>query len=274
METLLRINHVNKSYGKQQVLHDINLEFKEGIHGLLGPNGAGKTTLMRAILGLIPYEGTIRIENTRIGYLPQDFQMFGRLTVQEAMEYVATLKDVSKQTIDEALEYTALEQQRSKKIKALSGGMLRRLGIAQAILGGSKILVLDEPTVGLDPKQRANVRDLVASLKDSHMVLLSTHIVEDIEYTADTITVINQGVIEAHGKQRELIQDIHGRVQSLIAPRGAESGFPDDAIVLQKKPVEGGISYRLLCHQRIPGAIIEQENLEDFYFSIVGEQNE
>ena len=173
----LKIDNLSKNYGKKSVLKNINLDITPGILGLLGPNGAGKTTLMKCITGLISnYNGTIKYndnifdkepgKNPLLGYLPQRFSLFKQLAVIEAMEYISICKGIKRNLseIENILESVNLIEEKRKKIKNLSGGMLRRFGIAQALIGDPKILIIDEPTSGLDPKERVRFRNILMKL--------------------------------------------------------------------------------------------------------------
>lgn len=224
METL-KINNLSKNYGKIQALNNISFNINKGIYGLLGPNGAGKTTLMRTLTTLMPIEkgeisyGAITWNNEDdvrklIGYLPQHFSMFKNLTVYEAIKYIAILNNIDKRKIEEeiklSLEKTKLYGERDKKVRELSGGMIRRLGIAQAIIGNPKILIVDEPTTGLDPERRIAFRNLLNELGKDRIIILSTHIVEDIETTCNQVCVLNKGNILYNGEvsgMRNLAKD-------------------------------------------------------------------
>ena len=210
MNDLIEIKGLNKYYGKKQALCDINLTIRQGMFGLLGRNGAGKTTLMKTLACLLPKkDGEIRvcgipIENAGeirriIGYLPQEFSMYPTMSVAEAMDYLGILSGLAaverRQRTDRLLEKVNLTDQRHKKIKALSGGMKRRLGIAQALLNDPRVLIVDEPTAGLDPKERVKFRNLIAGLGRDTVVLLSTHIVSDVEKIAGHMLMMSEGRI-------------------------------------------------------------------------------
>ncbi|MDT2499244.1 ATP-binding cassette domain-containing protein [Enterococcus avium] len=185
----IEINHLNQYYGKKQVLYDINLSISTGMFGLLGRNGAGKTTLLKTLVTLLPTnEGEIRMNGidihdqkkirSIIGFLPQEFSMYGNMTAYQALDYLAVLSELDKRTrqtrINALLEQVNLTIHKNVKVKAMSGGMKRRLGIAQALLNDPKILVVDEPTAGLDPEERLRFRNLLAEVSENKIVLLST----------------------------------------------------------------------------------------------------
>lgn len=206
----LIIDNVDKNFGKNKVLNSINLEIGTGLFGLLGPNGAGKTTLMRILATLIiPNNGEIMFNDIKwsknpdkvrriIGYLPQEFGIFKNITAFESLDYIATLKGINDKKkrhlhIESLLDKVNLFSEQHTKVGKFSGGMKRRLGIAQALIGEPQIIIVDEPTAGLDPEERIRFRNLLRQLSIDKVVLLSTHIVEDIEATCNSVAVINKG---------------------------------------------------------------------------------
>ena len=214
MDTRIEIKNLSKNYGKKQALKQINLEIEQGMFGLLGPNGAGKTTLMKILTTLtrktsgdiklcgIPVERCREIRQM-IGYLPQDFSLYGNMSVYEALDYLAVLSGMSKKEramkVPQMLEKVNLKEQHKTRVKTMSGGMKRRLGIAQAIIHDPQIIVVDEPTAGLDPEERVRFRNLLCEIARDRIVILSTHIVGDIEATCENIAVLNQGEILFRG---------------------------------------------------------------------------
>lgn len=227
MEVNITIKDLNKNFGKKQALNHVDLEISKGMFGLLGPNGAGKTTLMKILVTLIkknsgdiemcgvPIEKNNKIRGM-VGYLPQDFSMYGNMSAYEALDYLAVLSGMDKQQrkekVPQMLEKVNLLEQRKTKVKAMSGGMKRRLGIAQAIIHDPKVIIVDEPTAGLDPEERVRFRNLLCEIAKERIVLLSTHIVGDIEATCEEIAVLNHGEIAFRGKVRELLQMVEGKV--------------------------------------------------------------
>lgn len=221
-ETNLCIDNITKKYQSRTVVEPISLKLTTGVYGLLGANGAGKTTLMRMICGILqPTQGQITLagepvtsESYRamLGYLPQDFGYYPDFTGREFLLYMAALKGLSKsqarEKSGELLEMVGLSEQARKKIKTYSGGMKQRLGIAQALLNAPRLLVLDEPTAGLDPKERVRFRDLIAEEGKSSIVLLSTHIVSDVEHIADSILMMKAGRLIYQGKWEESRGDL------------------------------------------------------------------
>ena len=218
----LVIDRVSKQYKNKIAVDRINLTMGKGIYGLLGANGAGKTTLMRMICGILtPTSGTITYDGLDVseeeyravlGYLPQDFGYYPDFSGKDFLFYMAALKGLSKESakkrVNELLELVSLTDVAKKKIKTYSGGMKQRLGIAQALLNNPQILILDEPTAGLDPKERVRFRNLIAELGKDNIVILSTHIVSDIDRIADRILMMNNGKLVFDGTREEISGDL------------------------------------------------------------------
>ena len=218
----LWLNNVSKKYQDKAAVDKVTLRLQPGVTGLLGANGAGKTTLMRMICGILKStEGSIAFDGTDVseesyrdvlGYLPQDFGYYPSFTGRDFLLYMAALKGMSKSAAGsragELMELVSLSGVANKKIKTYSGGMLRRLGIAQALLNDPKILILDEPTAGLDPKERVRFRNLIAEYGKNNIVLLSTHIVSDVEHIADRILMMKDGQITWDGTQSDIKEDL------------------------------------------------------------------
>lgn len=229
MAATIKIQNLNQYYGKKQALKNVNLMIETGMFGLLGRNGAGKTTLMKVLVTLLAKtEGEVtvcgrKIEHAQeirriVGYLPQDFSMYPNMTVYEAMDYLGVLSGLSraqrKQRIPLLLKKVNLQDAHKTKVKALSGGMKRRLGIAQAILHNPKVLVVDEPTAGLDPEERVRFRNLLCEIAQERIVILSTHIVGDIEATCEDIAVLDEGTLIYQGTVTDLTRMAEGKVYS------------------------------------------------------------
>ncbi|WP_195988485.1 ATP-binding cassette domain-containing protein [Clostridium sp. D53t1_180928_C8] len=207
---MIEIKSLSKNYKRKVIIDDINLKMDNGVYGLLGPNGAGKTTFMRCLVSLISFnKGKITVNGKNIkndenylkevGYVPQKFGLFEESTVYEVMEYFCVLKGVIKGSISEEIEnilkLVNLEDKKNNKIKSLSGGMVRRVGIAQSLINNPKIIIFDEPTVGLDPEERIRFKNIVAKIKENKIIIISTHIVEDVEAICDNIIIMNKGKI-------------------------------------------------------------------------------
>ncbi len=230
----LYVEHLTKHFKDLTAVNDVSLQITPGVWGLLGANGAGKTTLMRMIAGIMsPSSGQICYDGIPIndlkesyrdvfGYLPQDFGFYPEFTVKDYLEYISVLKGLtpkdSKRRINELLEQMTLCQVRNKKIIKLSGGMKRRVGIAQALLNEPEILILDEPTSGLDPGERVRFRNLLSEFAHDRIVLISTHIVSDVEYIATQNAVMKGGKLLAKGTTEELVKLVDGKVWTARIP--------------------------------------------------------
>lgn len=217
----LELERLTKQYKNKTAVRDVSLSMTQGVYGLLGANGAGKTTLLRMLCGILkPTAGHIRCNGQEIramggdyrrmlGYLPQDFGYYPSMTAERYLRYLAELKavppELCEQRVTELLELVELRAERGNKIKTFSGGMLRRLGIAQAMLNDPQILILDEPTAGLDPKERIRFRKLISEFSKNRIVLLSTHIVSDVEFIADELILMKKGEIIQTGTVEEII---------------------------------------------------------------------
>lgn len=227
---MLELKNVSKKFRKKEVLKGIDYKFEKGIYGILGPNGAGKTTLIRCITQLYPLNGGEVLYNNKnitdnkeyfsnLGYLPQKYGLFRELTVNEMMETMAAIKEVPKENIKKevtrCIEIVNLSDQLNNKVKTLSGGMIRRLGIAQALLNNAEIIILDEPTAGLDPEERLRFKNIISTLADNHIVIISTHIVEDVEALCDYIMVMDNGKIIGSGTCTEIQEKASGKVFEL-----------------------------------------------------------
>lgn len=230
----LYIEHISKQFKDITAVDDVSLHITPGVWGLLGANGAGKTTLMRMIAGIMkPSAGKILYDSIPIshlkekyrdvfGYLPQEFGFYPEFTVKDYLEYVSVLKGLntkeSKRKINELMEQLTLSHVRNKKIAKLSGGMKRRVGIAQALLNDPEVLILDEPTSGLDPGERVRFRNLLSEFAHDRIVLISTHIVPDVEYIATQNAVMKDGRLLAKGTTEELVKMIDGKVWTALIP--------------------------------------------------------
>ena len=233
----LVLDRVTKQYNSKIAADRISLSLKPGVIGLLGANGAGKTTLMRMICGVIkPSSGSISLDGVDVsdemyrdtlGYLPQDFGYYPNFTGKDFLMYIAALKGLSrseaKRKTAELLKKVNLENAANKKIKGYSGGMKQRLGIAQAVLNDPKILVLDEPTAGLDPKERVRFRNMIAEFSKDSIVLLSTHIVSDVEHIADRVLMMKEGQIIWDGDRNDVPEDLENFYMSKFEDEDMEA---------------------------------------------------
>lgn len=222
------IENLSKKYGRQEVLKNINLYVPAGVYGLLGGNGSGKTTLMRILATVLePSAGTVKIDGIDIkrkrkirritGYLPQEFSVYPNMSVYAALDYLGILAELPKEKrrerINGLLKLVNLDQQRYRRFKNLSGGMKRRFGIAQALLNDPKVLIIDEPTAGLDPEERLRFYDLLAELAKDRIILISTHIAEDIEAVCQRAAVLRAGEVVFEGSVTELLSDHRKEVE-------------------------------------------------------------
>lgn len=264
---VLEVKNVTKKRGRITVLKNISFRLEPGIYGLLGANGAGKTTLFNIICGLLSEDcGGIMFDNkdikdekglflSRLGFLPQDFAYYSNFTGLKFMLYMSALKGIEKRDAREEcirlLEMVGLSEKRNVRIGKYSGGMKQRLGIAQAMLGNPELLILDEPTVGLDPKERVRFRNLISSFSDNKIVILSTHIVADVEYIADEILVLKKGVLENRGTSRELIKVIDNYVwECLVDPKDLDY-YLSHFIISNQKHQDGKIALRIVAEKSL-----------------------
>ena len=288
MSLTIQIKDLDKYYGKKQALNHINLTIHQEMFGLLGRNGAGKTTLMKTLATLlekqkgeiricgIPVEETARVRKM-IGYLPQDFSMYPNMTVYEAMDYLGVLSGMSKekrkQRIPVLLEQVNLQNDSRKKVRALSGGMRRRLGIAQAILHDPKVLIVDEPTAGLDPEERVRFRNLLCEIAEKRIVILSTHIVGDIEATCENLAVMDQGKILYHGTVETLIELAKDKVYTAEISKKELPVMKENYLVTGMLSVGNNVSVRFLSEKKpFDGAKPCSAGVEDAYLYLMEEK--
>lgn len=282
MENKIEIRNVDKFYGRKQALYDINLTINQGMFGLLGRNGAGKTTLMKTLATLhqkrngsitvcgIPIEHTKDIRGIT-GYLPQDFSMYPSMTVEESLDYLGVLSGMNKELREKRiallLKRVNLTEHKHKKVKALSGGMKRRLGIAQALLHEPKVLIVDEPTAGLDPEERIRFRNLLCEVAEERIVILSTHIVGDIEATCEDIAIMNNGHILWKGTVSQLLDNARGKVFTVNISKNFLSQIKKDYIVTGILVQSSYITVRLISDNPpdLQEAASAEPNVEDAY---------
>ncbi len=279
----LQISHVTKEFRDKKAVDDVSLTLTPGVWGLLGANGSGKTTLMRIIAGIMePARGEVLCDGIPIrtlgeryrdvfGYLPQEFGFYPEFTVKDYLEYMAALKGLRRQEtrtrIDILLEQLTLLEVKKKRIARLSGGMKRRVGIAQALLNDPQVLILDEPTSGLDPGERVRFRNLLSEFARGRIVLISTHIVPDVEYIAARNAVMKDGRIVAQGTTQELVKPVAGKVWSCSVPAQKLAEYERSLRVVNLKCGEGDrAEIRYLAEaEAVAGSVPAEPRLEDLY---------
>lgn len=260
---MITVSQLTKTYGKKvQALRGVDLEIGTSMFGLVGPNGAGKTTLMRILAGLIrPSSGSATVLGNDIttgrgklavksvlGYLPQELGLYPDLSALEFLEYIALLKGVTDKTererqLAETLELVGLTGDARRRLRTYSGGMKRRVGIAQALLGHPQLLIVDEPTSGMDPEERVRLRNLLSEMAGRCTVILSTHIVEDISQSCNDMAVLHLGKVLFRGSPRELISQVRGLVWTILT----KGESPDsDLVVVSTMNVQDGVQYRVV----------------------------
>lgn len=284
----LTISDLTKDFGSFRAVDQVTFSMHSGVYGLLGVNGAGKTTLMRMLTTLIrPTGGEIRWDGQDVfrmdsayrkllGYLPQDFGYYPDFSIYDYLMYIASIKGIrpaaAKQRALRLLKQVGLSQAGHKKMKTLSGGMKRRVGIAQAMLNDPKILILDEPTAGLDPNERIRFRNLISELSEDRIVLLSTHIVSDIEYIASEILLMKDGRITLSGTAEEVIASMPERVWLFSVPREQVDRYLAAYRVSNLKTTPAGATLRVLSAEcPAIGAVETAATLEDVFLHYFGE---
>ncbi|GHO81227.1 multidrug ABC transporter ATP-binding protein [Ktedonobacter sp. SOSP1-85] len=279
----IEIQHLTKVYrGGVHALQDLNLTIPSGMFGLLGPNGAGKTTLMRILAGILPategsirvgsYDGTTERGRTAVkrvlGYLPQDLGMYPDLSAYEFLDYIGILKGLDErkqrqQRVNELLETVALSDVARRKLKTFSGGMKRRVGIAQALLNDPQLLIVDEPTAGLDPEERIRFRNLLSDLAGERTVLLSTHIIEDIAQTCQQLALMKNGRVLFQGTIMSMLEETHGKVWQVTTPGQKPEG---NFTVVSTLNMGNSVQYRIVGEKPSSSDVIALDpSLEDSY---------
>ena len=285
----LQVEHLCKFYRKKEALRDVNFTLKQGVYGLLGENGAGKSTLMRILTtvdfpssGSVLYQGrniTKMDEDYRdlIGYMPQDYSVYPGFTATDFLDYMGTLKGIPKDKlkikIPEVLEFVNLSDVANKKVRTFSGGMKRRIGIAQAILNDPEILILDEPTAGLDPKERIRFSNIISNMAKEKIILFSTHIVSDIEAIANRIIIINKGEIMETGNIDTLVEGVAGKVWEAVVTQDRMNDVNKERAVIHIKQAGKEVQIRFVgealpdiqCSLVVP-------TLEDYYIYVSGKR--
>ena len=266
---MLQIDHVTKKYQNFTALKDIDLELDYGLYGLLAPNGAGKTTLMKMMATLLyPTEGSILWEGREIqklddqyreklGFLPQDFGYYRDYTPERYLRYIGILKGIRKEQlkkeIPRLLEQVGLTEAAKKKMKKFSGGMIQRVGIAQALLGNPEILILDEPTAGLDPKERVRFRKILTSLSGDKIVIISTHIVSDVEFIANHIIMLKDKQVYANDSVENLCMTLEGKIFSTTVRTEELADFERKYQVVSQRQEGGNCEIRFIAEKKEEG---------------------
>ena len=276
----LTVDRLSKLYKNKIAVDRVSLSLHEGVYGLLGENGAGKTSLIRMVCGVLkPSSGSISFNGLDVGdeeyrallgYLPQDFGYYPEFSAQDFMYYMASLKGLTKPAARaktrELLELVSLSDVAKKKIRTFSGGMKQRLGIAQTLLNDPKLLVLDEPTAGLDPKERIRFRNLIARLGQNRIVLLSTHIVSDVEHIAGTILLMKKGKMLHQGSLEDITQVIRGKVYQCLMENNEAQELTRLYPIINYRSQGEKVLLRFVCQGDPPaGAVKVTAGLEDLY---------
>jgi ABC-type multidrug transport system ATPase subunit len=281
-------NNISKEFKDLKAAYNINLEFTAGIWGLLGPNGAGKTTLMKMLVGNIkPNSGKIMLDDVnidelkgayldKIGYLPQQLGYDKNQSVEDFLHYIGCLKGISKELrnerISELLSQFNLSEVRKKKVDKLSGGMKRRVGICQAMLSNPNILIVDEPTASLDIEERRKFRQYLTTIGKEKIVILSTHIVSDIEFIANYLVLMEKGKVIAAGESRSLIQTLDGNVFEAVVAENDMARLEKEYRIMNFRNEDGGqVAIRYVADTPLPNSKLVSPSLNDFYLSKVKE---
>lgn len=282
---MLDIQHLSKTYSNGvKAINNITLQIKPGMFGLLGPNGAGKSSLMRTIATLqLPDEGTLRFDSIDIlnqpqelrkilGYLPQEFGVYPKVSAEELLTHLAVLKGMTenaarKECVDFLLHKTNLYDVRKKNLGTYSGGMKQRFGIAQALLGKPRLIIVDEPTAGLDPAERNRFHNLLSEIGETTVVILSTHIVEDVSNLCNDMAIINKGSVVANGKPQETLSALEGKIFSRIVEKAALEEYSRSFRVLNSR-LMGGKPQLFVYADSHPGDgfLPVEAGLEEVYF--------
>lgn len=286
----LKIENITHRYKDFVALRQINCELTPGIYGLLGPNGAGKTTFMRILVDVCaPTEGRVLYQNREIhvlgskyreivGYLPQTFNGYRHFTAEKFLYYVANLKGLDKTEaatkVSELLELVGLENDKKKKLKGFSGGMKRRVGIAQALLNNPEILILDEPTAGLDPSERIRLRGILSKLSKNKIILLSTHIVSDIEYVADEVLLLKNGEIIEKASPNQLLASLHDKVWIVDIHEQEMARYSEQYKIVNIHQFDNHLELRVISENRPHHTATNVEpRMEDLYVYYFGVEN-
>lgn len=284
----LRIENVTKFYGKHKALDSFTATFENGIHGILGPNGAGKTTLINVITKLLgASDGQVYFDDenilsmgrkylSKIGYMPQYPQFYPNFTAYQMMKYMAALKNIKDDNrIKELLSFVNLSNDADKKVGAYSGGMRQRLAVACAMINDPALLIFDEPTAGLDPKERMRFRSTVSEIAENRIVLISTHIISDIEYMADDVVLLGDGRLMERGTPTELCEKLKGKVYNVSARTEKEVDEASKLGVVSSISHENEYNIRLISDNKMPeNAVSTSPMLDDVFLYYFADRKE
>ena len=286
----LIISNLNKTYTNGvQALKNVNLTIPQGMFGLLGPNGAGKSSLMRTIATLQEADsGAIQLDNLDVlrekdtvrrslGYLPQEFGVYPKISAEIMLNHIATLKGVAnsserKAVVQSLLEKVNLAHVKSKNLGTFSGGMKQRFGIAQALIGNPKLIIVDEPTAGLDPTERNRFHNLLSEIGENTIVILSTHIVEDVTNLCSDMAIICQGEVVASGNPNDLVAAIHGKVWQKVIEKAELDTYTAQYNIIASQLKMGKTEISVLADSQPDGFTMAEANLEHVYFSKIAEK--
>ena len=284
----LNIDNISKTYPNGvQALKNVSIEIGNGIFGLLGPNGAGKSTLMRTIAALQDADsgtimlGDVDVEKDKqglremLGYLPQEFGVYPKVSAIDLLDHMAVMKGISdarmrKEQVDSLLYQVNLWESKDQKLGTFSGGMKQRFGIAQALLGDPKIIIVDEPTAGLDPMQRNRFHNLLSEIGENVVVILSTHIVDDVSDLCNDMAIILNGELKLAGKPLELIKKLEQKVWQGLVEKDVAESLKDDERLISSRLYMGKVKVRLLSNvEPINGFTLNEPEIEDLYFATI-----
>lgn len=285
----LALERLSKQFKNKIAVEDVSTVLTEGIYGFLGANGAGKTTLIQMICGIVePTAGEVKLDGKNtismgedfrdlLGYLPQEFGYTPGFTAKDFMLYISSIKGLeprfARKRTEELLRLVNLEDEANHKVRTFSGGMKRRLGIAQALLNDPRILILDEPTAGLDPKERVYFRNLISGMSRDRIIIISTHIVSDIEYISDRILVMKKGRFILDGPAEELVREVDGGVWECAVPWKEWPEFEQEQCIVNAHNRDHVVEARVVS-RKMPreGARMVEPTLEDLYLEYFGDE--
>lgn len=285
----LTIKNLTKTYANGvQALSNISLEINNGMFGLLGPNGAGKSSLMRTIVGLQPADsgeillnGTSVLENPmfikeQLGFLPQDFGVYPKISAYDLLNHIAILKGVSnaserKEQINSLLEKVNLSSQKNKEVHTFSGGMRQRFGVSQALLGNPKIIIVDEPTAGLDPEERNRFNGLLSEIGSERIVILSTHLVEDVRNLCSQMAIMQNGKVLAQGKPNDFVTELKGKIWQKKIEKEELEKYKTNSNVIASHYIGGKLNIQVFSDEMLPDFESVNPTLEEVYFKTLNQ---